>query len=183
MLYFSSYLCAAYYDYFAAMTKILCAPCNTNVSGGSHHLLPPAAPQDPMEVLLIQSPLLVVLPPHSHTIRSIRSVCPIQPVASQFLPFYNPAHKSQFLWSNQSKPIRSSCFNSRLNQPIPIQNPVTAFPFVPTLSCPSSPLGLVPDFGGRFCPIFGQENTSSYLGPLSDGSIQIFWMSYTHVLV
>ena len=57
VLYCSSDLCAAYSDYFAALTQILCDPCITDESGCSRRFLLPAAQQDTMTALLIHHPL------------------------------------------------------------------------------------------------------------------------------
>ena len=90
----SSDLCAVYYDYFAALTQILRAPCNIDEIGGSRHFPLPVAPQEPMGAFPIRRLLTPVTPSHPCTIRSIYSVCPNQPVASPFLPLYQPAHNN-----------------------------------------------------------------------------------------
>ena len=129
-----------YFDYFDALTQILCAPCNTDESGGSSHFLLPAAPQEPMAVLPILCLLPLVPPSHARPIWSGRSICPIYPVAIQFLSFYQPARKIQSLQANRSKPIQSSRFTSSVNYPIPIHHPATSSSFVlPVLSFEGKP--------------------------------------------
>ena len=87
-------LCAAYYNYFAALTQILCAPCNTEEISGSYGFPPPATPQEPMVALLIRCPLKPVPPSYPSPIRSVCSVRPIQTASSQFLPIYQLLHKN-----------------------------------------------------------------------------------------
>ena len=70
VLFSSSYLCAAYYDYFAALTQILRAPCNTNEIGDSRLFLMPDSPQEPMVMLLILLPLPSIHPPYLLPIQS-----------------------------------------------------------------------------------------------------------------
>ena len=99
--YCSSHLCAAYYHCFDAPTQIIRSPCNTNESGGSRNFPLPVAPREKMLMLLIQQPLPLVLTSHPH---------PIQPIASNFLPLYQPAHKktispSEFQRTDTIKPL------------------------------------------------------------------------------
>ena len=63
-------MCAAYYDYSAALTQILRAPCNTDNIGVNPHFTPPAAPQEPMVALPIRCPLPLVHPPRPRSVRS-----------------------------------------------------------------------------------------------------------------
>ena len=99
-LYCSLDFCSLYCDYFAALTQILCLLCNTDESGGSRRFTSPAETQDQTTALLIWSPLLPVSLPHPNPVPPIcsaRSVYPIRPLASQFIPFCQQAHKSQFI--------------------------------------------------------------------------------------
>ena len=72
----SSDLSAVYYDYFAALTQTIHAPCSTDEIGGIRSLPTPVTPQEPMVVLMIRR--LLTLKPPSHplptgSVRSIRS--------------------------------------------------------------------------------------------------------------
>ena len=86
-------LCAAYYNYFAALTQILCAPCNTEEISGSFHFPTPTTPKEPIVVLPIRRPLTPVPPSLPRRIWSVRSVRLIQTASSQFIPIYQLLHK------------------------------------------------------------------------------------------
>ena len=92
-------MCAAYYNYFAALTQILCAPCNTEEISGRCHFPLPATPQEPMVVLPIRRPLTLVPPSLPRRIWSVRSVRLIQTASSQFLPIYQLLHKKPIFLS------------------------------------------------------------------------------------
>ena len=93
VLYWSSDLCAVYYYWFVTPKQIIRTPCSTNESGSSRRFPPPDTPQEPMDAIPIWNPLPSVPQSHPNHFRSVWSVCPIQPVASQFTPFYQPDNK------------------------------------------------------------------------------------------
>ena len=70
VLFSSSDFCAAYYDYFSALTQILCALYNTDEIVGSLRLPPPVAPQYPIVELPIFLPLPSIHLPRLHPVRS-----------------------------------------------------------------------------------------------------------------
>ena len=76
---------------FLNRQKYSAPPCNTDEIGSRRRFPLPVAPQDPMLALLIRHPLTLVSPSHPLPIRSVR---PIQPLASQFIPLYQPAHQN-----------------------------------------------------------------------------------------
>ena len=73
VLFISLDLCAAYYDYFSALTQILRPPCNTNEIGGSRRFLLPTAYQEPTVALPIRFLLPLIHPPLSRTVWSVSS--------------------------------------------------------------------------------------------------------------
>ena len=114
---FSSYLCAAYLDYSAALTQILrafAAPTQFVAATTSWRWPPlPVArrtSRDNGGSPLAPANFSPYIPTLSES-RPIRSVCPIQTVASQFLPLYHPSHKIQFIRVKRIKLIWSSVFS------------------------------------------------------------------------
>ena len=99
--------------------KYSAPPCNTSKSGGSRHFLLTNAPQEPTAVIPIWWPLLLVIPYQPCPIYPVLFVNTIQPVASQFLSFYHPAHKnpistSKTEWTNM---IQALPLNSKISNP------------------------------------------------------------------
>ena len=98
---FSSDLCAAYLDYYAALTQILrylAAPTQLVASTTSRRhpllLVPRHTSRDnggaPLAPAIIGPSITPPPPSQPHLIRSVR---PIHPLASHFIPLYQPAHK------------------------------------------------------------------------------------------
>ena len=69
VLFSSSDFCAAYNDYFDALTQILHAPCNTDEIGGSRHFLLPVVHQEAMVALPIHCLLPPIHPPWPRPVR------------------------------------------------------------------------------------------------------------------
>ena len=95
VLNFSSDLCAAYLGYSADLTQILrtLAAPKQLVAATTFHFCPPlpvACCSSREMVALPWRPLMLVTPSHPCPIRSVR---PIQPLASQFIPLYYLAHR------------------------------------------------------------------------------------------
>ena len=65
VLFISSDLSAAYYNYFSALTQILHTPCNINENGGIRRFSSPTASQE-----------LIMLVPNLHPLPSIHPPCP-----------------------------------------------------------------------------------------------------------
>ena len=132
VLFISLDLCVWYYDYYAALKKILRAPSNTNEIGGSRHFLPPAASQEPMVVLLILRPLLSIQPPCPNPIRS----GPSNPLGQSGLSLQdNLSHtvnlpKGLISPSNLMIPLLYLNIERDTMKPSLIQNPLTFLPLL-----------------------------------------------------
>ena len=97
VLFSSLDLCAAYYDYFAEPTQILCAPWNTDEIGGRRHLPPLASIQYPMVSIPICLLLPSTQPPCPSPFWSLWPVIPVRPViANPFLPYGQATQRPNF---------------------------------------------------------------------------------------
>ena len=87
-------LCAACCYYFAVLLR---APHSANTIGGSRRFLTPVASQEPITLIPIRFQISLVPTSHPYPIWYACYLCPVHPISIQFLPFYQLAHKIQFI--------------------------------------------------------------------------------------
>ena len=133
VLFSSSDLCAAYDDYFSALTQIIRSPWNTDEIGGRCHFLPPVAPQETMLSLPIRHPLPIIHPACPWTVRSVPSDPSGQSGPSLQANFFHTVNCTKGLISTRYLMINLPHLKIErvTTKPSPIQNMQPSLPLCP----------------------------------------------------